>query len=102
MPYAMARKYPNAELEWAWQRVYPSRTAGMTENLASRVATTSIFLSYTPTGTGTGHPDYPGAAGSSGREQKKLYVPMSSTESPLEYAAQRTLCSVLNMWLSDP
>jgi site-specific recombinase XerD len=33
---------------------------------------------------------------------QKLYVPMSSTESPSEYAAQRRLCSVLNMWLSDP
>ena len=66
------------------------------------VATTSIFLSYTPAGTGTGHPDYPGAAGPSGREPKKLYVRMSSTEALSEYAAQRTLCSVLNMWLSDP
>ena len=44
----------------------------MTENLASRFATISIFLSYTPAGTGTGHPDYPGAAGPSGREQKTI------------------------------
>jgi integron integrase len=26
MPFALARKYPNAEKEWAWQFVFPSRT----------------------------------------------------------------------------
>ena len=25
MPYALARKYPNAEREWAWQRVFPQQ-----------------------------------------------------------------------------
>lgn len=25
MPFALARKYPNAETEWAWQYVFPSR-----------------------------------------------------------------------------
>jgi integron integrase len=26
MPYALARKYPNAEREWAWQWVFPQQT----------------------------------------------------------------------------
>ena len=26
MPYALARKYPNAAKEWGWQYVFPSRT----------------------------------------------------------------------------
>ena len=34
--------------------------------------------------------------------KKKLFVPMSSTEAPSEYAAQWKLCGMLNMWLSDP
>jgi hypothetical protein len=25
LPYALARKYPNAEREWPWQYVFPSR-----------------------------------------------------------------------------
>jgi len=26
LPYALARKYPNAEKEWNWQYVFPSRS----------------------------------------------------------------------------
>lgn len=26
MPFALARKYPNAEKEWAWQYVFPSKS----------------------------------------------------------------------------
>ncbi|MCA1625373.1 MAG: integron integrase [Acidobacteria bacterium] len=26
MPFALARKYPNAEIEWAWQYVFPSKS----------------------------------------------------------------------------
>ena len=26
MPYALARKYPNAEREWAWQWVFPQQS----------------------------------------------------------------------------
>jgi len=26
LPFALARKYPHAETEWAWQYVFPSRT----------------------------------------------------------------------------
>jgi len=28
LPYALARKYPNAEKEWRWQYVFPARTLG--------------------------------------------------------------------------
>jgi integron integrase len=29
MPYALARKYPNAAKEWAWQYVFPSRNCAI-------------------------------------------------------------------------
>jgi hypothetical protein len=45
MPYALARKDPNASREWAWQWVFPSRTAGAKVNRVPRAATTMI---YTP------------------------------------------------------
>ena len=42
MPYALARKYPNAEREWAWQWVFPQQKPGATMNLVFRGDTTSI------------------------------------------------------------
>jgi hypothetical protein len=45
MPYALARKDPNASREWAGNGCSPSRTAGAKGNRVPRAATTMI---YTP------------------------------------------------------
>ena len=41
-PYALARKYPNANREWAWQWVFPSRSDGATGIPEARAAIISI------------------------------------------------------------
>jgi site-specific recombinase XerD len=42
MPYTLARKYPNAEREWAWQWVFPQRNRWQDWHLEPRAATISI------------------------------------------------------------
>lgn len=41
LPYALARKYPNANREWCWQFVFPQDAAGKTPRPASKADITS-------------------------------------------------------------
>jgi integron integrase len=36
MPFALARKYPNAETEWAWQYVFPSKKLSIDPRVGAR------------------------------------------------------------------
>ncbi|SBO44701.1 protein of unknown function [Cyanobium sp. NIES-981] len=80
MPYALARKYPNAAREWAWQWVFPQqhrwheRSSGTQGRHGSwRVQGGQLphlppFVRHPPAGARAGHPDNPGTARPQGCE----------------------------------
>ena len=76
MPYALARKYPNAEREWAWQWVFPQQNRWHDRESGIQGRHHLDIPELHTCWTGTGHPDYPGAAGPSGREQHNDIYPL--------------------------
>jgi integron integrase len=62
LPYALARKYPNAPVEWGWQWAAPCR-AGERHPSTRHAAYPPSLLRYPSAGAWTGHPHDPGVDG---------------------------------------
>lgn len=71
MPYALARKYPNANREWAWQWIFPQQNRWHDKESGAQgrhpidpsLVQKPPFLRHTPAGARAGHPHHSGATG---------------------------------------
>jgi hypothetical protein len=73
MPYALARKYPNANREWAWQWVFPQQKRWRDRDSGSQgrhhldPSVVQKAVKRAAAEAGPGHPHHSGVAGPQGR-----------------------------------
>lgn len=63
MPYALAKKYPNAAREWAWQWLFPQQKRWhdpITGAQGRQLPHVPAFLCHSPPGARPGHQNHPG------------------------------------------
>jgi hypothetical protein len=74
MPYALARKYPNANREWAWQWVFPQQKRWRDRESGSQgrhhldPSVVQKAVKRAVAEAGLGHPHHSGVTGPQGRE----------------------------------